>query len=145
MPNCENYVRGKELFKVQNGAISTLSNGPDNHRLLFVWYLKAKPQGIDVCDDEELKSEIMTIFQRIPSDQLTSHSITGSKDTSGLPQMQEILSIIARKCNLSFIHAFLIGAHVRNLLDTLCYQQTTRDIQLFHRSITEPMLTIAAR
>jgi hypothetical protein len=31
--------------------------------------LKQKLQGIEVSDDEELKSEILTIFQDIPSDQ----------------------------------------------------------------------------
>jgi hypothetical protein len=32
--------------------------------------LKQKLQDIDVSDDEELKSEILTIFQGIPSDEL---------------------------------------------------------------------------
>jgi hypothetical protein len=32
--------------------------------------LKQKLQGIDVSDDEELKSEILTIFQGTPSDRL---------------------------------------------------------------------------
>jgi hypothetical protein len=31
---------------------------------------KQKLQGIDITDDEELKSEILTIFQGIPSDEL---------------------------------------------------------------------------
>jgi hypothetical protein len=34
--------------------------------------LKQKLQGIDVSDDEELKIEILTIFQVIPSDELKS-------------------------------------------------------------------------
>jgi hypothetical protein len=32
--------------------------------------LSQKLQGIDISDDEELKSEILTIFQGIPSDEL---------------------------------------------------------------------------
>jgi hypothetical protein len=32
--------------------------------------LKQEPQGIDANHDEELKSEILTIFERIPSDEL---------------------------------------------------------------------------
>jgi hypothetical protein len=32
--------------------------------------LKHELQGIDVSDDEELKSEILTLFQAIPSDKL---------------------------------------------------------------------------
>jgi hypothetical protein len=53
--------------------------------------LKQKPQGIDVGDGEELKSDILTIFHIIPSDELKSHSITESKDASGLTQMQETI------------------------------------------------------
>jgi hypothetical protein len=36
----------------------------------FFGVLEQKLQGIDVSDDEELKSEILTIFQGIPSDEL---------------------------------------------------------------------------
>jgi hypothetical protein len=50
--------------------------------------LKQKLQGNDVSDDEQLKSEILSNFQSIPSDGPKSDSITGSKDASGLPQMQ---------------------------------------------------------
>jgi hypothetical protein len=50
--------------------------------------LKRKLQGIDARDDEELKSEILTILQGIPSNELKTHPITGSKDASGLPKMQ---------------------------------------------------------
>jgi hypothetical protein len=32
--------------------------------------LKQKLQDIDVCDDEQLKSEILAMFQDIPSDEL---------------------------------------------------------------------------
>jgi hypothetical protein len=49
---------------------------------------KQYPQGVDVSDEKELKSESLTIFQGIPSDELKSPLITGSKDVNGLPQMQ---------------------------------------------------------
>jgi hypothetical protein len=55
---------------VQKGIASILFIGPGNRILLFVWCLEAKLQGIDVSDDEELKSEILTIFQGIPSGEL---------------------------------------------------------------------------
>jgi hypothetical protein len=47
--------------------------------------LKQKLQGIDVSDNDELKSEILMIFRGIPSNELERHSITGSKDASELP------------------------------------------------------------
>jgi hypothetical protein len=44
--------------------------------------------GMDLSDDEELKNEIVTILQVIPSDWLKSHLIRGSIDVSGLPEIQ---------------------------------------------------------
>jgi hypothetical protein len=37
---------------------------------LFVWCLEVTLQGINVSDDQELKSESLTIFGGIPSDEL---------------------------------------------------------------------------
>jgi hypothetical protein len=50
--------------------------------------LKAKLQGIDVSDDEQLKSEILTIFRGIPSDELKKSFGHWIKNASRLPQMQ---------------------------------------------------------
>jgi hypothetical protein len=58
------------MFEVQRDAASTLFTGPGNRRLRFVGVLKQKPQGIEINKDEELKSEILTIFPGIPSDEL---------------------------------------------------------------------------
>jgi hypothetical protein len=63
-------VRGNDPFEVQQSAASTLFTGPSNRRLQFVWYREEKLQGIDISDDEELKSEILRILQGIPSDEL---------------------------------------------------------------------------
>jgi hypothetical protein len=52
--------------------------------------LKQKSQGIDASDDEKLNSEILTIFQGIPSGQLKIPSITEPKDASGLPQCKAL-------------------------------------------------------
>jgi hypothetical protein len=59
---------------VQNGAASTLFAGPGNRTFLFVCVLKQKLQGVDVSGEEELKSEIPTVFQGIPSNTLTQLS-----------------------------------------------------------------------
>jgi hypothetical protein len=85
---------------VQKGAASTLFTGPGDRRLLFVWCLQAKLQGIDTSHHEELGSEILTSFHGIPSEELKSHSMTGSKDENGLPQKGELLSIIAITQNI---------------------------------------------
>jgi histone-lysine N-methyltransferase SETMAR len=47
--------------------------------------LKQKLQGTDVSEEEELKSDILTIFQGIASDEVKSHLVTESKDASELP------------------------------------------------------------
>jgi hypothetical protein len=52
---------------MQKAAPSTLFTGPGNRRLRFVWRLEGKLHGSDVRDEAELKSEILTIFQGIPS------------------------------------------------------------------------------
>jgi hypothetical protein len=70
MPYCQNCVGRNDPIEVQKSATSTLFAGPGNRRLLFVWCLEAKLQEIDVNDDKELKSEILTIFRDIPSDEL---------------------------------------------------------------------------
>jgi hypothetical protein len=55
---------------VQKGAASTLFAGCVNRRLFFFRCLEAKLQNIDVSEDEELKSRILTIFDGIPSGEL---------------------------------------------------------------------------
>jgi hypothetical protein len=62
MPYSQNYLRGNYPFEVQKGAASILFTGPGNHILLFAWSLEGKTAGIGASDDEELKSEILTIF-----------------------------------------------------------------------------------
>jgi hypothetical protein len=53
--------------------------------------LNQKLQGIDVRDDEELKSEILTFSRAFDQTSGKCHSIAGSKDVSVLPQMQETI------------------------------------------------------
>jgi hypothetical protein len=50
--------------------------------------LKKKLEGIDPGDGEGLKSEILTTLRGEPVGKLKSHSITGSKDVSGSPEIQ---------------------------------------------------------
>jgi hypothetical protein len=69
-PYRQNCVRGNESFEVHNGAASTFVIGPAIADFDLFGVVKGKLQGIRVSDDEELKSEILTIFQGIPSDEL---------------------------------------------------------------------------
>jgi hypothetical protein len=78
--------------------------------------LKQKLQGIDISDGEDLKSEILRIFQDISSDELKSHSITGSKEAGGLQQMQGTILHDSHK-RQDFIYAHPISAHTKTLLD----------------------------
>jgi hypothetical protein len=50
--------------------------------------LKQKLHGIGVSDDEQVKSEILTIFQGIPSDELKKSFAHWIERCHGLPQMQ---------------------------------------------------------
>jgi hypothetical protein len=54
------YITDKERFRIRAWI----------ERFRFVGVLKQKLQGIDVRDDEELKSEILTILQGISLDEL---------------------------------------------------------------------------
>jgi hypothetical protein len=54
---------------VQKIPASTLFNRFSYRRLLFVWYLETKRQGINVNNAEELQSEIPMIFQGIQSNE----------------------------------------------------------------------------
>jgi hypothetical protein len=85
----------------------------------FLGALKQNLQGIDASDDEELKSEILRIIRSIPSASGKTHSIIGSKDTSGLPQMQGTIIHHPNKTKYSCYYAFLRGVHTTRLLDNL--------------------------
>jgi hypothetical protein len=88
MPYRQNCVRGNDPCEVQKAPYPSYS--PDLAIADFYLFgvLKEKLQGIDVSDDNELKSGIMTIFQGFHRASWKSHSITGSKDASRLSQMQ---------------------------------------------------------
>jgi hypothetical protein len=63
-------VRGNDLFEVQ-----MMPHSPDSPDVVITDYyllgsLKQTLQDIDGSDDEELKSETLTMFQGIPSDDL---------------------------------------------------------------------------
>jgi hypothetical protein len=81
----------EEMIRLKCKSVPHPPYSPDLAIAYFYLFsvLKQKLQSIDVSDDEELKSEMLTIFQGILSEELKSHSIIGSKDASGLPQMQE--------------------------------------------------------
>jgi hypothetical protein len=85
--------------------------------------LEQKMQHISVNDDKELETEILTIFQVIPSDQLKSHLITGSKDASGLPQIQGTIIHHTDKTQYSFYlcasHRCLFQKFIRQPLENI--------------------------
>jgi hypothetical protein len=66
----QNCIRGNGLFEGQK--VPHQSYSPDLAITYFCLFgvLNQKMQGIDVSDDEDLKSEILMILQGIPSDEL---------------------------------------------------------------------------
>jgi hypothetical protein len=60
------------MTRLKGKRVPHQSYSPDLSIAYFCLFgvLKQKMQGIDVSDDEELKSEILMIFRGIPSDEL---------------------------------------------------------------------------
>jgi hypothetical protein len=70
LPYRQNDVRGNDPFEVRKGVASTLFTGPGIADVKLFGILKQTQQSIDISNEEELKSDILTIFRGIPSDEL---------------------------------------------------------------------------
>jgi hypothetical protein len=72
MPYCHTpKIVSEEMIRLKCKRVPHPSYSPNLAIANFYLFdvLKQKQQGIDVSDDEELKNEILTIFQDIPSDE----------------------------------------------------------------------------
>jgi hypothetical protein len=78
--------------------------------------LKEKLQGIDVSDDEELKSEILMIFQDISSDELKK-AFHYWKMLLGCRKCTELLPVIAMKRDTACLDVLLTCPHTKALFD----------------------------